>query len=212
MAMLDRATEDALYAHFTAFFRRAEEERRWNLWNDVPWDQVNPAASAPLTEAVEAAYAEELFLPDYAARMIRLLRSSRGRVWFLTRWTYEEGKHILALGEWLVRAGKRSDDALKELADRLLAEGEWKPAFPDPLSAIAQAMGRERGEIERYRGLLARATAEGDGALVSVLKQMLADEEEHLAFFRDALQLIRERHPGVVEEALSRVGALPTAG
>lgn len=210
--MLDRATEDALYAHFTDYFRRAEEKRRWNLWSDVPWEAANPDASDALTQAVESAYAEELLLPDFSAHLIHRLRGSRGRAWFLTRWSYEEGKHLLALAEWLQQTGKRTNDELKEFSERLLGEREWRLAFDDPLCAMAEALLREHAEIARYTHLLSLAQAAGDAALVAVVEQFLADEEEHRVFFRDALRLIGEHLPeGSVEEAVRRVAALPSA-
>jgi hypothetical protein len=35
-AMLEPATEDALYQLFRQFFEQAERERRWNLWPTYP--------------------------------------------------------------------------------------------------------------------------------------------------------------------------------
>jgi acyl-[acyl-carrier-protein] desaturase len=211
-AMLDRATEDALYAHFTDYFRRAEEKRRWNLWNDVPWEAVNPGASDDLTDAVEAAYAEELLLPDYSEQLIHRLRGSRGRAWFLTRWSYEEGKHLLVLAEWLMRSGKRTDDQLKESSYQVLGERSWRLSFEDPIAAMAETLLREHQEIVRYERLLPRAHAEHDGALSAVLHQLLSDEMEHRAFFRDALLLLKERLPDrQVEEGVRRVAELPAA-
>lgn len=208
LAMLDRATEDALYAHFGAYFRRAEEERRWNLWGDVPWDQAKPAPGDDLVQAVEAAYAQELFLPDYSAKLIHLLRSSRGRAWFLTRWTYEEGKHLLALGEWLMRSGARTNDELESFSDRVLAQDEWQLASPDPTTALAQVLAREHEEVARYQKLLVRAETAGDGALVAVITKLLGDEQAHRHFFRDALRLIEERHPILVQTAASTLAGL----
>lgn len=210
-AMMGPAIEGALYDHFTAFFRQAEENRRWDLWNDVPWDAANPNLSDDLTEAVEAAYAEELFLPDWSAQLIRLLRGSRGRAWFLTRWSYEEGKHLLALREWLLRSGKRDDEVLKGFSDRLLSEGQWRLPHREPITAMVQALVREHAEIERYRALLACTEAEGDAALAAVLRQFLRDEQAHQAFFRDALLLIREHDAAGVTEAVERVATQRSA-
>lgn len=207
VAMLDRATEDALYEKFAAFFRVAEEERAWNLWTEVPWEQTANPPSAALTEAVEAAYADELFLPDYAEQMLSLVRSSRGRAWFMTRWTYEEGKHILALGEWLMRSGQRSDAALKAFSDDLLAGGRWTLPFTDPSAAMVYALVREQEEIERYRALRSAAEAENDGALGILLRHILSDEQAHRDFLRDALRTIQGSQPALIEEAARRVAA-----
>jgi acyl-[acyl-carrier-protein] desaturase len=212
LAMLDRATEDALYARFRAFFLAAEEERRWNLWEDVPWDRANPAASDDLAGAVVAAMDRELHLPEASAKILYTLRSSRGRAWFVTRWSYEEGKHLLVLGEWLVRSGKRSDQDLREHADRLLAGRDWQLAAGDPPGVMAQALLWELEEIERHRALRARAEAEGDGALVFVADKILADEHVHREFLRDALGIMARSAPEAVAQSARRVAAAPEAG
>ena len=205
--MLDRATEDALYTMFGAFFHTAEEERRWNLWSDVPWDAVNPVASDTLVDAVFAAFDDELFLPDYVGKLVHLLRSSRGRAWFLTRWSYEEGKHLLALNEWLLRSGRRSEAEMKKYADDLLSAEEWELPFTDPAAMMVWALMREYAEGERYSRLRAAAESEAEGALVSVLDFILRDETAQQDFLRDALLLIKERHAPLVDDATRRVAA-----
>lgn len=211
LAMLDRATEDTLYARFRDFFLTAEEGRRWNLWQDVPWEAVNPAVSADLIEAALAAYGAEAFLPDQCGKTLHMLRSSRGRAWFVTRWSYEEGKHLIALGEWLVRSGQRTDEQVKEYADALLGETEWQPAIPEPVPLMVETLLREYDEAERYHELRAHAEREKDGALVTICGQLLSDEGNHAAFFRDALLIIAERSPALVADGARRILDLPFA-
>jgi len=207
--MLDRATEDALYDLFREFFRRAERERRWNLWEDVPWDQAQTGTTEALAEAVFAAYTEELFLPDYSEQTLHLLRSSRGRAWFVTRWSYEEGKHVLVLNEWLVRSGSYTDDQLKTYADELLGREKRTLAVSEPVAAMVEALVREQDELERYQSLRALAADAQNGALIAVCDQLIGDEQAHRAFFRDALLVIQKREPGLVAGAVRTLIALP---
>lgn len=207
--MLDGDTERELYQAYRQFFTRAERERRWNLWADVPWDQANPRASDALANAVLAAYAEENFLPDYSEQLLNLLRASRGRAWFVTRWMYEEGKHSLALGEWLVRAGKMTDEQVRDHADDLLARTRRTLVSDEPLAAMVEAFAREQDEIARYSALGALAREESDGALAHVCAQLLSDEETHAVFFRDALRLIAARQPDLVQNAVETIAAAP---
>jgi acyl-[acyl-carrier-protein] desaturase len=60
------------------FFDRAEKKRRWSLRDDVPWDQVNRSMSPAVADVVEAFCAVKLFLPDYIAKALPLIRGSRG--------------------------------------------------------------------------------------------------------------------------------------
>ncbi len=208
-AMLDPATEDALYQLFRQFFETAERERRWNLWTDVPWNQVNREASDDLTQMVRAAYAEELFLPDYGGKTLHLLRASRGRAWFVTRWMYEEGKHSLALGEWLIRSGKQDENTVRDEADRLLARETRDLVVPEPVPAMIENLTREQDEVDRYDALVALAQAENDGALAALCAKIVSDERSHATFFRNALHLIGEREPSRVAHAVQQIWDLP---
>lgn len=204
-ARLDRLTEEALYTLYRAYFKTAEDERRWNVWEDIPWDAVKVSPSPELIAAVMAIYREDLFLPDFSAKSLHILRSSRGRAWFITRWSYEESKHLIALTDWLVRAGVFTDDELKQYADDLLTRHQWEPPFNDGTAVLWDALLWETREIERYRHLMAQAKDADDAALVSVIEHLLADEQAHRGFFRDSIRIIAERHRENVAEAAQRV-------
>jgi acyl-[acyl-carrier-protein] desaturase len=166
---------------------------------------VNREASDDLTQMVRAAYAEELFLPDYGGKTLHLLRASRGRAWFVTRWMYEEGKHSLALGEWLIRSGKQDEDMVRDEADRLLARETRDLVVPEPVPAMVENLTREQDEVARYDALVALARAENDGALAALCAKIVSDERSHAAFFRDALRLIGEHEPARVAHAVRQV-------
>ncbi len=34
--------EERLYREYMEFFEKAERERRWNVFDDIPWDKINP--------------------------------------------------------------------------------------------------------------------------------------------------------------------------
>lgn len=206
-ARLDRPTEDALYAHYREFFQVAEMERRWNLWEDFAWDTVSTSPSQELVDAVTRAYHEELFLPDYSVSALSALRASRGRVWFVTRWAYEEGKHLLALTEWLQRSGAYTNDDLRAQSDALLREFAWEPPYLDGIAVFADALLWELKERERYRALRRLAEAAGEGVLAAVCARIQSDEEAHRDFLRRSLAIIAATYPEQVEDAARRVAA-----
>src|SRR5262245_26318311 len=115
--------EGALWRLYRDFFDHAERHRRWSLRHDITWDQCNPRLDPLIGDMVESCYAVELHLPDYLAKILPVLRPSRGRVWFYANWGYEEAKHALALGDWLLRSGQRSDAQLRDLEDRVFDRG-----------------------------------------------------------------------------------------
>jgi acyl-[acyl-carrier-protein] desaturase len=204
---LDQATEGELYAHYRQYFQAAEEQRRWNVWQDVPWDSVGTSPSDPLVEAVLAAYREELFLPDYVTELLRTERASRGRTWWLTRWSYEEGKHVMALHEWLTRSGAYTDDEMRDWTEAQLAANRWAPPHTDGIGALVEMLLWEGREIERYRALRHHAADEADTAMTALLDRVLDDEEHHRSFLAEALGIIGRRHGAAVQEAVTRVAA-----
>jgi len=54
-----------IWTLYREFFDLAERRRRWNLRDDIPWDQCNPNTSAAVADVVESFCAVEMFLPDY---------------------------------------------------------------------------------------------------------------------------------------------------
>jgi acyl-[acyl-carrier-protein] desaturase len=211
-ARMDRPTEDRLYKLFRDFFQQAELERRWNLWNDFAWDTVPTNPSPALVQAVTRAYHDELFLPDYSARALYHLRSSRGRAWFVTRWTYEEGKHLLVLAEWLMRCGAYTNDELRAQSDDLLLRFTWEPPYDDAPAVLADFLLWELKERERYRALRTLALAEGDAVLAAVLVEILKDEDAHRDFLHQSLAIIAETYPEQVADAARRIAASDATG
>ena len=107
------ALQAQIYRLYRDFFDMAEKRRRWSLRDDIPWDQCNPALNPAVADVVESFCAVELYLPDYVAKNLPLIRAKRGRAWFTANWGYEESKHSLALGDWLLPLGhahRRADD------------------------------------------------------------------------------------------------------
>ncbi|GAB4457851.1 MAG: hypothetical protein OHK0029_18210 [Armatimonadaceae bacterium] len=204
-ARLDPDTENELSALFRKFFEVSEDERNWNLWNVIPWDQESSDPSPELRTGVMTAYKEHLFLPDYSAEALRYLRASRGRAWFLTRWSYDEGKHLLALGEWLIRSGTLTEEELKALGDGLLSQYQWEPPFTDATSLFLDALLWEEREIRQAEDLHQKAQQAGAVALESIMAHFLRDEQAHRDFFRGALQIIAMRNGEKVDEACIRV-------
>jgi len=203
VAMLDPDSERRMYAAYRAFFRDAET-RQWNLWTDIPWDEPTPSApSSDLITEIESLYRDLLFLPDYACGMLTLLRSSRGRAWFTTRWSYEEGKHLLVLHEWLVRRAGRDDAHLKEWTEALLEAHRWTPPGDHVADLMADALAWEIGEGDRMGRIRDLATAEGDIALVRACDHVAADDAAHRGFLEESLRIIARVDPETVHAALS---------
>ena len=108
-----------MYQEYTNFFKKAERERRWNVFEDIPWDKVNKNASEELALCAETFCGVEMYLPDYVAGGINVVRKSFGQAWFQANWAYEESKHALVADRVPAaqrQAHRRADGRLSEPA------------------------------------------------------------------------------------------------
>jgi acyl-[acyl-carrier-protein] desaturase len=192
---LNPKIEERFFQHYLEFFRLAEDRRRWNLWRDVPWEEVNPQTSPWVADVVEAFSAVEMFLPDYTAKILQLIRKSRGRAWFQANWGYEESKHSLTLAEWLVRSGKRTEEGMRAYENSLLDNSEWELPFDHPRQMIIYTMIQELATWLNYWNLKAKVEQEGDAALAKALHLISADEKTHYNFFRKGVKVFMEFEP-----------------
>jgi acyl-[acyl-carrier-protein] desaturase len=197
--------EAALWQLYRDFFDKAEKKRRWSIRDDIPWDQCNPRLDPAVADVVESFCAVELFLPDYTSRILPVVRNSRGRTWFYANWGYEESKHSLVLGDWLLRSGQRSDEQMADL-EKNVFRFEWNLPHDNHLGMLVYAMVQELATWLNYRNLCRRAEERGgDPALERLLELIAIDERAHHAFFLNCLQLYLKHDRQAVLEQLRRV-------
>jgi acyl-[acyl-carrier-protein] desaturase len=197
--------ERQMWQLFRDFFDLAERKRRWRIADDIPWDQCNGSLKPVVADVVETFCAVELFLPDYSAKILPLVRQSKGRAWFYANWGYEESKHSLALGDWLLKSGHRTDEYMADLEEKIFAR-EWNLPQDNHLGMLVYAMVQEEATFVNYRNLRDRCKAlGGDPALEKLLGFLAVDEKAHHSFFRDCLKLYLEYDRGAVIEQLRHV-------
>ncbi len=180
--------ENQLYELYRDFFRRAEAERRWNIEKDIPWEKCNPQTRDSVALIVESFCAVELFLPDYTSKLLHLIRKSRGRAWFQANWGYEESKHSLALEEWLIRSGKRTEKEIRDFSEVVL-EREWELPFETPRQMMVYTTFQELSTGMNYKNLRRKAIEDNDMALSTALSLIARDESSHYQFFQDGVKL-----------------------
>lgn len=181
------------------FFDHAERKRRWSLRDDIPWAQVNRATEPAVADVIESFCAVELYLPDYLAKAVPLIRANRGWAWFHLNWGYEESKHSLALGDWLLRSGLRTEEQMADLEGRVF-QHEWNLPHDSPQGMLIYAMVQELATWVHYRNLRRRVDERGDPALSQLLHLIAVDERAHHAFYRRVVQfLLQLDRPGTLE-------------
>jgi acyl-[acyl-carrier-protein] desaturase len=199
------ALEGQLWRLYRDFFDQAERRRRWSVADDIPWDRCNPRLDPAVARVVESFCAVELYLPDYTAKILPVVRPSKGRVWFYANWGYEESKHSLALGDWLLRSGQRSDEQMADLERSVFAH-EWDLPHDSHLGMLIYAMVQELATGLNYRNLRRRcAELGGDPALERLLGFVAVDEQAHYDFFRRCVRLYLAHDRTAVLEQMRRV-------
>lgn len=101
-----REMRKRIYDEYMRFFEVAERKRRWNIWDDIPWEKLNPELNEEADAVrIESFCGVELYVPDYTAHGLNLMRDDFGYAWFAANWGYEESKHALVFREFLTRSG-----------------------------------------------------------------------------------------------------------
>ena len=110
--------------------------------------------------------------------------------------------HSLALGDWLLRSGMRTERQMAEIEVEVFKR-EWNLPHDNHLGMLIYAMVQELATWLNYRNLRYHAAgANGDEALSTLLTYVAVDERAHFDFFRRCVQLYLEHdRPG-------RIGAV----
>ncbi|MBI2804348.1 MAG: acyl-ACP desaturase [Planctomycetes bacterium] len=184
--------ERQLWHIYREFFDAAERKRRWRVRDDIPWDECNPNLDPAIADVVESFCCVELYLPDYVGKVLPIVRHSKGRSWFYANWGYEESKHSLALGDWLVRSKHRTEEYMVDLETRVLDQ-QWNLPQESHLGMLAYAMVQEHATFLNYRNLRQRVQAMGgDPALDKILALITVDERAHYSLFKSFYDLFLE--------------------
>ena len=197
--------EGALWRIYRDFFDMAERKRRWLIRDDIPWNECNPNLDPAIADVVESFCCVELYLPDYVGKVLPIVRHSKGRTWFYANWGYEESKHSLALSDWLLRSGHRTDEHMADLEKKVF-DCEWNLPHDSALGMLAYAMVQEHATFVNYRNLRKRVLAKGgDPALEKILTLVSVDEAAHFGLFKSFFELFLELDRPSALEALRPV-------
>jgi acyl-[acyl-carrier-protein] desaturase len=183
--------EERLYQEYLQFFEKAERERRWSVFTDIPWERVNKDATEELALCAETFCSVEMYLPDYVAGGINVVRKHFGQAWFQANWAYEESKHSLALMQYLVKSGKRTEEQMVDLQGRLF-ENEWKLPFTTARQMTFYGCVQEMATFVIYVKHRERAAAEGDECLRTIYDYVARDEIAHCRFYQSVIKVLLE--------------------
>jgi acyl-[acyl-carrier-protein] desaturase len=185
---------EEVYRLYMDFFETAEKKRRWSVYNDVPWDRLDPSVyDEGRTLNAETFCGVELYLPDYVGQGINLVRHNFGQAWFQANWGYEESKHGLALRLYLLRSGQRTPEQLRALEDAIAAR-PWRLPFDTPRRMTCYGALQEAGTLLAYLRQIEDAKRANDEVLATIYRLIARDEAAHQQFYRAVLKLELEEH------------------
>ncbi|MGH7838502.1 MAG: acyl-ACP desaturase [Candidatus Binataceae bacterium] len=177
------------YAAYREFFEVAERKRRWNVFDDIPWDKLDGAKnSARKATRIETFCAEELYAPDYGINGLKLTRPAFGMAWFQMCWTAEEARHGLAFREYLIQSGMRSEAQIADLEDELFSP-RWELPFTTTRQMACYGALQEAATFLAYKAQKDLAREEGDEVLEAIFAYVSRDEAAHAGYYRAIIQL-----------------------
>jgi acyl-[acyl-carrier-protein] desaturase len=188
-----------IYRLYRDYFDRAEKKRRWNVSEGIPWDQCNPRVDPAIADVVQTFCMVELYLPDYLSKLIPQVRANRGRAWMLANWGYEESKHSMALSDWLLKSGHRSEEQIADMESDVFQK-EWELPYDNARGMVIYTAFQELATGLHYKNL--RRILNGqDPALNRVLRLLSTDEYAHYDFFSKLVALyLKYDRAGTLEQ------------
>jgi len=157
--------KEKFYRAYMEFLETAERKRRWNIFEDVPWDKLAPGAnSEERALRIETYCAEEMYLPDYTGVGNEMLRGVFGLAWFQNAWSYEESRHGLVFREYLIRSGLRTQAQFDNFESDVFSRS-WKAPFATRRRMTCYGALQESATYLAYRAQKgSRGTGEGRAA------------------------------------------------
>src|SRR5208282_5546720 len=180
---------EQVYRIYLEFLETAENKRRWNIFNDIPWEKLDAGkASAEVGDRVEIFCTEELYVPDYSSRGLDLSRSMFGMAWFQTCWAFEESRHGLVFREYLTRSGLRSPAQFEALEAVTFAKA-WSLPFKTVRQMACYGALQEAATYIAYKAQKEKARCAGDAVLEAIFHYVGRDEVAHGGFYRAMIEL-----------------------
>lgn len=181
--------KEKFYRAYMEFFETAERKRRWNLFDDVPWDKLSRHANTEERAIrIETYCSEEMLLPDYTAVGNEMLRGVFGLAWFQNAWSFEESRHGLVFREYLIRSGLRTQAQFDAMETTVFSRS-WQAPFATRRQMSCYGALQESATYLAYRAQKDRAQLENDATLEAIFFLVSRDEAAHAGFYRSMIEI-----------------------
>lgn len=209
------ARPEAVAEHLTARLETAleshlERAQQWYPHEYVPWDEAKDFAALPWAEtqsrlspqvraAVQLNLLTEDNLPGYHGEIARVLGRSDAWLTWLNRWTAEEGRHGIALRDYLT-VTRAVDPVVLEDERIATVSGGFDAGDRDGLRVIAYVSMQELATRVAHRGT---GRYSQDAGLDRLLSRISTDENLHMVLYRDLFAAALEIDPTAALTALT---------
>jgi len=196
---------EAIYREYMTFFEKSERTRRWNLFTDIPWEKAESCPrDADLALCAETFCGVEMYLPDYVAQGINVVRDTFGQAWFQANWGYEESKHSVVLREYLSRTGQRTSDELIDFEQRIMGK-RWEKPFNTCRQMTLYGALQEMTTFVIYDKQKRLAAERGDELLSTIYGYIERDEIAHARFYEKVALCCLDEDPVGTKADLAHV-------
>jgi acyl-[acyl-carrier-protein] desaturase len=194
----------------TATDRHFSVAKEWFPHEYVPWSEGSDFDGAPydetqsrLSPAVRAAVQLNLLTEDNLPAYHRELNRAFGdeepwRAW-VDRWTAEEGRHAIALRDYLI-VTRSVDPVVLERERMATMSTGFRAGDKDMLRTLAYVSFQELATRVSHRNT---GRLSGDEGLERLLSRIATDENLHMVFYRDLVAAALEADPAAMLTAIA---------
>jgi acyl-[acyl-carrier-protein] desaturase len=180
-------------------------------FDEEPYDETASRLTPPIRAAVQLGLLTEDNLPAYHRELGRAFGDDEPWRTWTDRWTAEEGRHAIALRDYLIVT--RAIDPVELEQDRMATvSAGFRAPDKDLLRTMAYVSLQELATRISHRNT---GRLSGDAGLDALLARIATDENLHMVFYRDLVSAALEVDPAAMLEALAvelATFAMPGAG
>jgi acyl-[acyl-carrier-protein] desaturase len=174
----------------------------WSEGSDfdgAPYDETQSHLSAPVRAAVQLNLLTEDNLPAYHRELNRAFGDDEPWRTWVDRWTAEEGRHAIALRDYLI-VTRSVDPVVLERERMATMSTGFRAPDKDMLRTLAYVSLQELATRVSHRNT---GKLSGDAGLDKLLARIATDENLHMVFYRDLIAAALDVDPAATLTAIA---------
>ena len=174
---------------------------RGRNFTDAPWQPADSALDATARTALELNLLTEDNLPYYHLALRDLFGGDGAWGEWTRRWTAEEGRHSIAIRDYLLTTRSVDPVALERERMDHVSRGYYPRGIAGPLDGLVYVTLQELATRIAHRNT---GAITGDPVAERLLVRVALDENLHYAFYRDVAAAAIEMDPSAMVVAMRR--------